>query len=176
MTTNFYMSPSHMTGGYTVYGGYRRQRGGKLFGSFRKIMAPIGKQLARGAKQVARGVKHIAKNKTVQKLAKKAAEKGAEVAAGVAIDALHGRDLGQSIKERSREAALEVLTPSERSAPRRVTNRKLKQSSRKPSASIITRAPARKRSTSTKLQGPKSKRRRYRRRLSRAALNRKDLF
>ena len=92
-----------MSGGYTVYGGYRRQRGGKLFGSFRNVMAPVGKQIALGAKQAARGAaqaakavvrgaKGVARNKTVQKIAKNVAEKGAEVAASVAIGALQGRD------------------------------------------------------------------------------------
>ena len=103
MSANFYSIPSNQVGGFIVYGNHRRQRGAGAFGSFRKFMAPIGRQALSG-------IKSIAKNKTVQNIAKKAAAKGAEVLTGVAVDALHGRNVHESLKERSRNAALEALT------------------------------------------------------------------
>ena len=149
MSTNFYTAPSYMTGGYAVYGGYRRQRGGGIFGSFRTMMAPMGRQMVKG-------MKSMAANKTVRKIAKKVAEKGAEVAAGVALDALHGRNIGESIKERSRDAALQAITgPSQPSPQRR--KRKLKQ---------------KKRSSSSKPQPPPRKRRRQ----YRSAARQRELF
>lgn len=166
MNANFYTAPSVMTGGYTVYGGYRRQRGGGMFGSFRKMMAPV-------AKQTMKGIKSIAKNKTVQKIAKKAAQKSAEVLTGVAIDALSGRDIDTSFRERARDAALQSLgaTPTvESTSPKRAV-RKLKQKKR--SHSTMKRSPP------TKIVGqpPAKKRRRQKSKtLSRAALNRKNLF
>lgn len=149
MSTDFYTEPSYMTGGYTVYGGYRRQRGGGIFGSFRTMMAPLGRQMLSG-------MKTVAKNKTFRNIAKKVAEKGAEVAAGVAIDALQGRNVGESIKERSREAALQAITGPSEPSPRG-RKRKLKQ---------------KKRSSSSKPKPPPKKRRRQ----SRSALNRRQLF
>ena len=145
MEANFYEAPSHMAGGYIVYGGYRRQRGGKLFGSFRNMITPIGRQLVSG-------IKTIAKNKAVRNIAKTVAQKGAEVAVGVAVDALQGRNVGESLKERTRQTALDTLTTA-LEEPRK---RKLKQNT-------VQKQQARK---------PSYKRRR----LSRAALNQKDLF
>ena len=110
MNANFYTAPTNMSGGYTVYGGYRRQRGAGIFGSFRKYMAPIGRQAFSGLKSIAR-------NKTVQDIAKKAAAKGAEVLTGVAVDALQGRNIGESLRERGREVALRTLTGEPSIAP-----------------------------------------------------------
>jgi uncharacterized protein YbjQ (UPF0145 family) len=73
-----------------------------MFGSFRKMMAPIGRQALTGLKSLAR-------NKTVQRMAKQAAEKSAEVLVGVAADAIQGRNAGESFKERAQNAALEAL-------------------------------------------------------------------
>ena len=151
MSYTFYSAPSRMTGGYTVYGGYRRQRGGGMFGSFRKMIAPIGRQALSG-------LKSLAKNKTVQKIAKKAAEKSAEVLTGVAVDALQGNNVGDSFKERARTAALESMGVIK--TPRKRKVRKLKQRKRSASTKVITHPPTKKR----------------RRNHSRAALNRKDLF
>ena len=103
MSANFYAAPSVMSGaGFTVYGGYRRQRGAGIFGSFRKYMAPIGRQALSG-------MKTVAANKSVQNMAKQAAAKGAEVLTGVAIDAIHGRNVGDSFQQRGREVALRAL-------------------------------------------------------------------
>ena len=120
-------------------------------------MAPIGRQALSG-------LKSIAKNKTVQKIAKKAAEKGAQVLTEVAVDALHGRDIGESFKERSRDVALNSLgvrsNAQAKPRPRKRAARKLKQKKRSAPAKTIAQPPAKRR----------------RRNLSRAALNRKNLF
>lgn len=164
MAASFYSAPSIMSGGFTVYGGYRRQRGGGLFGSFRKFMAPMGRQALSG-------IKSLARNKTVRDLAKKAAEKSAEVLAGVAVDALQGRNIGEAIKERGRQAALNTIMggpetsnpPRKRKAAKSKGKRgqKLKQRKRLGSAKVV-------------LQGPPRKKRR--RALSQAASNRNSLF
>ena len=161
-----------MTGGYTVYGGYRRQRGGGIFGSFRKMMAPV-------AKQTLRGIKGIAKNKAVQKIAKQAARKSAQVLTGVATDALQGRDVGTSFKERVRDAALESLgvRPTEEPTPRKRPDGKFKQTKRSRSTKATSQPLSKKRSRSTKtIAQPPAKKRRRQKTLSRAALNRKNLF
>lgn len=149
-----------MTGGYTVYGGYRRQRGGGIFGSFRKMMAPVGRQALSG-------IKAIARNKTVRNIAKQAAAKGAEVLAGVAVDALQGRNIGESFKERGREVAMQTLTGEvppvagrKRKHKSRAQSKKLKQRKKLPPAKQLYKRPVKKR----------------RRKLSRAALNRELLF
>ena len=154
MNSAFYTAPSYMSGGYTVYGGSRRQRGGGMFGSFRKMMAPIGRQALTGLKSLAR-------NKTVQRMAKQAAEKSAEVLVGVAADAIQGRNAGESFKERAQNAALEALgvTHSENQVPRKRRVRKLKQKKRTARKAIV--------------EPPAKKRRQA---YSRAALNRKHLF
>ena len=144
MIDHFYSTPSNQVGGLRVYGGYRRQRGAGVFGSMRSFMAPIGRQALRG-------VKAIAKNKTVRNIAKKAAQKSAEVLTGVAVDALQGRDIGESFKERSRTATLEALTgqspsggPPTRRKRKQKRRKSLKQSKRSSSVKRIV-APAPKR-------------------------------
>jgi hypothetical protein len=113
------------------------------------MLAPIGRQALQG-------MKSIANNKTVRHLAKEAAKRGTEVLAGVAVDALQGRNVGEALTERSREMALRALT-GEGNKP--VKKRKqFKQSRKRPKKNHS--------------QPPPNKRRR----LSRAALNRKSLF
>ena len=117
---NFYANPSSAAGGgYLVY---RVQRGGGRFGAFRNFMAPIGKSALAG-------IKSIAKNQTVRNIAKKAAATGAEILTGVAVDALQGRDIHQAFKDRSKEAALNVLTGQSSSSD--VGKRRLRSSSKR---------------------------------------------
>lgn len=164
-----------MTGGYIVYGGYRRQRGAGVLGSIRKYMAPIGRTTLKG-------IKAVAKNKTVQKLAKQAAAKGAEVLTNVAVDTLQGRNVGESFKERSREVALRTLTgtsPTDAPDLPVVNNvkrqRKRAGKSRSVSGKRVKSLKQRKRLPPARdfHTAPLAKKRR---KLSRAALNRKDLF
>jgi flavin-dependent dehydrogenase len=113
------------------------------------MLAPIGRQALQG-------MKSIASNKTVRHLAKEAAKRGTEVLAGVAVDALQGRNVGEALKERSREMALRAIT-GEGNKQVKKRKKQFKQS--------------RKRPTKSHSQPPNK-----RRRLSRAALNRKSLF
>ena len=69
--SNFYAAPSHMTGGFTIYSGSRRQRGGFLLGSLSKLLIPAGKALAKriGAK-AAEMAANTALNLTIKKIKK----------------------------------------------------------------------------------------------------------
>ena len=166
----FYTTPTNLSGGYIVYKGSRRQRGAGIFGSLRQYMSPIGRQALQG-------IKKIARNKTVQNIAKKAAAKGAEVLTTVAVDALHGRDVGESLRERSREAALRALT-GDASAQAPPSRKRKASSAGRRSRKRAKKLKQRKRLGPAKqiLQGPPPKRRRQGTGLSRAALNRRSLF
>ena len=174
---NFYTAPSNMAGGYVVYGGYRRQRGAGIMGSVRKYMAPLRNNMAIVGRQAVRGLKSVAQNKTVRNLAKNAALKGAEVLTSVAVDALQGRDIGESFRERGREAALRTLTGE----PSNITPtpvRKSRAKKRKQSTTrVVRKLKQKKRSMGPAkqlLQAPAKKRRR--KHSSRAARNRLELF
>ena len=178
MSVNFYSVPTNQVGGYIVYGGYRRQRGGGAFGSFRKFMAPIGRQALQGMKSLAR-------NKTVRNIAKQAATKGAEILTTAAVDALQGRNLGEALRERGREVALRTITgePAATAATTQVASptatRKRKHASRSKSRKRkvlkVNNFKQRKRLASGQVlqKAPVAKKRR---KLSRAVLRRKELF
>jgi hypothetical protein len=133
-------------------------------GSFRKYMAPIGRQAFKGIKQVAR-------SKTMRRIGKAAAAKGAEVLTGVAVDALTGQNVGESFKNRTRDVALRTLTGEEEQQQQQQRRRqpqgrkrhiqKLKQTTN--TANHIT----------STARTPSRKKRRI---ISRAALNRNSLF
>lgn len=151
-----------MTGGaFTIYSGSRRQRGGGFLGSFRKIMAPVGRNMVKG-------IKTIAKNKTVQEIAKAAAQKGAEVLTNVAVDALQGQHIGHSLGQRTKQAALDALTGQSSSSAPVAKKRKVTVKS-----SYINTS---KKLKQKKRLGRKRKVTRGKKRLSRAELNRKELF
>ena len=97
----FYAAPSNQSGGYIVYKGARRQRGAGAFGTFRDYMAPVGRQALQGMRSVT--------SKLAHDVAKQAAARGAEVAAGVAWDTIRGRNVGDSLKARGKQAALKTL-------------------------------------------------------------------
>ena len=121
----------------------------------KKSSTPIKSSIIKGAKSVVN-------SKAFKAIGRKALEKGAEVAASVAVDALTGKHVGDSIKERSREVALRTLTGQDLApAPRVQLQRKLKQKKRPAPSSTITSTPS-------------AKRRRKAR--SRAARNRGQLF
>lgn len=161
MSSTFYAAPTYMSGGaFTIYSGARRQKGGGFLGSLRKVISPVGRNMVKGLKTIAR-------NKTVRDIAKVAARKGAEVLTNVAVDALQGQHIGQSLGRRTKQAALETLTgnASNEPAPKRRkvtvkssyinTSQKLKQKKRIGRKKQLTRG---------------------KKRLSRAELNRKQLF
>ena len=162
---NFYSQPSYMNGGsYTIYSGSRRQqRGGGLLGSFKNLIAPIGRRAMATMKKVVlptviSGVKRVAQNKTVQNVAKAAAKRGTEALGNVVLDALKGENVKTAIKERAKEATLGLLA-DESKPPKKAATKNLRQNKRQPPPQVNKTIRAKK----------------YRR-LSRARLNRKNLF
>lgn len=119
MSNSFYSAPSSMSGGYVVYGGYRRQRGAGALGS---ILGPVG-QIAMT------GMKKLVTSAPAKRLAKKVAKKGAKVLAGVAWDAIRGYDVGQSLKDRSKAALSEAMgfDPFTKAPPPKNNKRKASQ-------------------------------------------------
>ena len=174
MAAEFYAQPSYMSGGlFTIYSGSRRQRGGSFLGSVKKFIVPAGRTAMRGFKAAGRlavkGVKAAAKNEAVRNVAKKALEHGLMIGTNVAVDALQGRNVGEAIKERAREHALQTLTGAQPvTAAADVTPKRRK---RKRSRKLKQSAPA---TVKTQTRAPPAKRRRIE--LSRARLNRKQLF
>lgn len=168
----FYSTPSYMSGGGIIYKGSRpRFRGGSFFGSLRTSLAPIGRQALQG-------MKNLAKNETVRNMAKAAAKRGAELLTTVAVDALQGRNAAESFKERSKELALRTLTGADNHPPpakKRRSNKtkKAKKVLSAPSSSspkALKQSRKRGKKQSRKLPATKK------RKLSRASLNRKNLF
>lgn len=177
MDVAFYSRPTYMTGGVLpVYSGRRRFRGGGIFSSIRTALAPIGRQ-------VLQGVKTIAKNSTVRNFAKEVGKRGTQVLANVAVDALQGRNVGEAFKERSRQAALTALTGedlepmdvSEPIAPVYEPTVKSSQSSSRAKKQVFA-LKQNKRTPSIQAVRKAALTKRKAKRLSRAALNRKDLF
>ena len=155
MTSNFYSVPSNQVGGYVVYGGYRRQRGAGAFGSFRKFLAPVASQAFQGAK-------NFATSKQGRSLGRKIISKGVSTLGSVAADAIQGRNVGEAIKERSKEAALQTLTGNNSSSGKKRKRKNLKQNKRShPSQAASHQAP------------PAKKRRKA---SSRAQKRRRELF
>ena len=92
-----------MTGGYvSIYAGARRHRDDSFCNSARKLVAHIERSMFSA-------VKSLARNNTFQNIGKKPLPKCVEVTANVAVDALQGRNVGESIRDHSRQAALIAL-------------------------------------------------------------------
>ena len=189
-------------GSLIVYSGSRRQRGGSLFSSFKSGVGRgakfAGAQMIKGAKfagrniasgvkytgkNIASGVKKAAKNEVVREIAKQAAQKGTEIAASAAIDALQGRNIGEALKERSREAVIKTLTgESNTNQPRRRKRiKKLKQNGNTAKKRRLNNTPTSVTRTSTKVIGVRRRRKKKsaytkKGRFSRAAANRNNLF
>ena len=122
MSVDFYSQPSFASGRpYRIYNSSRPQNGSGILSSIASFLAPIGKMAIRGL---------------TGNIGRKVASKGAEVLTGVAVDALRGQHVGESLKRRARNAALDALT-----AP----VRKLKQKGVKRSKSKIGKASKRRR-------------------------------
>jgi len=163
MASGFYTSPSYMNGGsFTIYSGSRRQRGGSFMGSMRNALGSVRSAMRPVGRNIAKGFKSIVKNKTVQDIAKKAAQKGAEVLTGVAVDALQGRNARESLEERAKQATLNALIGEDE--PRAKKRKVMIKSSSVVQGLKQNKTPHRKHNKKGK------------KRLSRAKLNRKDLF
>ena len=85
-TAQFYSQPSHVGGGFPVYSGSRRQSGGNIFGALSRMVLPLLRPLGKALGRRAIGV-----------------------ASNVALDALNGKSVGQSFKQRSAAAAKKGL-------------------------------------------------------------------
>lgn len=130
--------------------------------------APVRSLLSKGAKsfgkQLATGAKSLLASKTLRQIGKRALRTGAEIGTQVAVDALAGRHIGDSITTRTKEAALETLTGQRTSGMKRPSvqvRRKLKQRKRAATFNFDKSAPPGKR---------------LRKARSRARLNRMQLF
>ena len=88
-TAAFYSAPSYSYGGgaMPVFSGSRRQRGGSIFGAFRRLFIPIIKMLGK-------------------KLAKKGAQQAVGLAGDVARDAFLFKDVKQSLANNAKKRAL----------------------------------------------------------------------
>ena len=103
--SNFYAGPSRMTGGFTIYSGSRRQRGGNLLGTLGGLMIPAGKVLAKG-------------------IGRKAAELAAATALGSTIGAIKRHITGKKKKtapNRKRKLKQNKTTTTPPNKRRRVT-------------------------------------------------------
>ena len=102
MMPSSYSGPSFGQNGYPVFVGGRRQVGGGLFGSLQRILTP--------------SIRRIAKP-----LLKKVGSNMLELGANVAADALQGENVGESLKARAKQTALNTLSDlaTTRSLPKR---------------------------------------------------------
>ena len=124
MAAEFYSKPTFATGGmYHVYNSSRPQNGSGVLGSVASFLTPMGKLAMRGLSS---------------KIGKKVAAKGAEVLTGVAVDALRGQRVGESMKKRSRDAALEALTSSYTKPAKKLKQKQKKKQAVKRPASVNT--------------------------------------
>lgn len=86
-TLAFYSRPSHeyRGAGFPVFAGSRRQRGGSIFGSLKRLFLPVAKNIG----------KNILKS-------------GIGLARDVASDAMMGKDIKDSLLKRGKAAAFDV--------------------------------------------------------------------
>ena len=90
-TAVFYSAPSYRYGGgaMPVFSGSRRQRGGSIFGAFKRLFMPIITSLGR-------------------KLAKQGAKQAVGLAGDVARDAFMFKDVKQSLASNAKKRALDL--------------------------------------------------------------------
>ena len=123
-TAAFYSRASHAGGGFPIFSGSRRMRGGGIFGALARLVIPTVKRV---------GVS----------LLKKGARQAVGLAKDVAIDAMAGRNVKDSLKQhgiaRAKNVGRAAIT-SLTSATARKASRK-----RKAPASRTRKTPAKKR-------------------------------
>ena len=103
--SNFYAAPSHMAGGFTIYSGSRRQRGGNLLGSLGRLLVPAGKAI-------------------VKRVGQKAAEMAAATSLSSTISGIKRRFTGKKSKaasSRKRKLKQNKTTPPPLNKRRRTT-------------------------------------------------------
>ena len=100
-TLAFYSRPSteYRGGGFPVFAGSRRQRGGGIFGSLKRFFLPIAKNVG-----------------------KNLLSKGLGLARDVAQDALEGKNIKSSIVDRGKAAAINVGKDTAREGINAISN------------------------------------------------------
>ena len=96
-TSNFYSQPSYVGGGFPVFSGSRRQRGGSIFGALSRVVLPMLKNFGR------RALGHAVK-------------KALGVGEHVLFDTMRGANPRQSLMKHGKQAAKEFLTDGSRTA------------------------------------------------------------
>ena len=94
-TSAFYSQPSYVGGGFPVFSGSRRQRGGSIFGALSRTVLPMLKTFGKKA------LGHVAK-------------KALGLGQNVLSDTLRGVNPRQSLMKHGRQAAKEVLSDGSR--------------------------------------------------------------
>ena len=126
-TSTFYSQPSYVGGGFPVFSGSRRQRGGSIFGALSRIVLPMLKNFGR------RALGHAAK-------------KALGVGQHVLTDTMRGVNPRQSIMKHGKQAAKEFLTDGSKMALNTVMSKMTgRMPSRKRTAPKHKAAPAKKR-------------------------------
>ena len=147
--TGFYSRPSYQSG-YPVFAGGRRQVGGGIFGALKRALLP-------GLKRYALPV--------MKRVGNRALDFGANVAA----DALQGADIGESMKVRAQQSAIDALDDLTKS---RRPVRKRRNKTRQVGSGRVTKQRRRVRKSRSKLPVKKTrKRKRKRKRKSKSVGN-----
>ena len=115
-TANFYAQPSYVArGGFPIFSGSRRMRGGGIFGSLARLALPlvksVGKSVLNAGKRHALGL-----------------------AKDVAMDALAGRNIAQSVKRRGLNRLKQIGVSSLQNATQHITGNQRKPSRKRRAA------------------------------------------
>ena len=94
-TSSFYSQPSYVGGGFPVFSGSRRQRGGNIFGALSRAVLPLLRSFGR------RAFGHVAK-------------KALGLGQNVLVDTMRGVNPRQSLMKHGKHAAKEVLSDGSR--------------------------------------------------------------
>ena len=120
-TASFYSKPSYIGGGI-VFSGARRQKGGNILGSLKSIVLPVLKSVGR-------------------KFGRIASKQALGLASGIVADAIAGKNVKQSLINRSKHTLLNtaneglsslnnlLATSSDNKRPRRTTKKKTSRAS-----------------------------------------------
>ena len=108
-SASFYSQPSYVGGGFPVFSGSRRQRGGGIFGAIARAVLPMAKRIG------TRALKGLARH-------------GAALASDVLEDAAAGKNIIESVKTRGKQRMTQVTKQGMRSTASAL---KPSQSSRK---------------------------------------------
>lgn len=134
-----------------------------------------GRGIRTASRAAVKGVKTASRNELLRSAAQKALEQGVMIGTNVAVDALQGRNVGESIKQRSAERALNVLTGADDEPPPRGNPPSVLRGRKRLRSYNLKQTPSNG-ATYTTSDVPAAKRRRRIRAYSRARRNRLQLF